>query len=242
MARPARLAGLLLALVAVIATAGGARAQGYDAGEVVVRLQALQEEVARLRGEVEELRFRQRQLEQALAAGGPAAPPPHAASAPPPSVPGVAPPVTAGGGTLGGGVPGPGTVLDQPDIPHGYDRGMALLQAGRWAEAEAELARFVEANPDDPRAPEAAFWAADTLFVRGDYAAAAAAFAGNYRTYGAEAPYAPDSLLKVAMALIEVGDRERACQTLDQLRQRHPDVGRALGAGIERERARAGCG
>lgn len=240
MIRIGLLLGLLLALAAVPA-GREASAQGYDAGEVVVRLQALQEEVARLRGEVEELRFRQRQLEQALADRGAAASSaPESFVAPPLTPPPAAP--TATGTTLGGGAPGPGTVIDQPDIPPGYDRGMALLQAGRWAEAEAELTRFVDADPDDPRAPEAAFWAADTLFVRGDYGAAAAAFAGNYRSFGPDAPYAPDSLLKVAMALIELGDRERACQTLDQLRQRHPDVGRALTAGIERARARAECG
>ncbi|MFP4360256.1 MAG: tetratricopeptide repeat protein [Alphaproteobacteria bacterium] len=157
------------------------------------------------------------------------------------------------GGTLGGAPAGPETVLDTPtlegepsrseDAPSSgsYDRGLALLQAGRYGDARAELEGFVAANAEDPRAPEAAFWAAETLFVEGEYAAAAAAFAENYRGFGPEAPRAPDSLLKVALALTELDDTNRACRTLEALELRHDDLSRSLAAAANRARERAGC-
>ncbi|TVQ38583.1 MAG: hypothetical protein EA356_02760 [Geminicoccaceae bacterium] len=239
--------GAVLGLAAAGGVAPPAAAQSMDAGEMVVRLQEMQEELARLRGEVEELRFRQRRLEEAMAAA-PATPPTAAPTtvAPPSPAPAPAPaPASPSlptvGGTLGGGPPTADTLLDQPDLPAGFDRGMAFAQAGRWAAARQEFDAFVAANPNDPRAPEAAFWSADSLFVEGEFGAAAAAFAANYRAFGADAPFAVDSLLKVAMSLIELGDRERACLTLDELVRRHRNLGRALEAGVARERARAGC-
>jgi len=161
---------------------------------------------------------------------------------------------TDGGGTLGGAPAGPETALDTPTLEGeptrsedaagsgSYDRGLALLQAGRYGDARAELEGFVAANPDDPRAPEAAFWAAETLFVEGEYAAAAAAFAENYRGFGPQAPRAPDSLLKVALALTEMGDTNRACRTLQALELRHDDLSRSLAAAANRARERADCG
>ena len=226
----------LLLAVALIALAQGARAQTGDAAQLVVRLQALEAELAQLRGEVEALGFRLRQLEGA----GPTAPAPSAANGVAPSAfgqPGPAPSAT----TLGGGAAGPETTLDRPALPPGFDLGMALLQAGRYTEARAELDRFVAANPEDPRAAEAAFWSAETVFVAGDYSAAAAAFAANYRTYGPDAPYAADTLLKVAMALTANGDQQRACLTLDELARRHTGLGRSLEAGVTRARERADC-
>jgi len=158
------------------------------------------------------------------------------------------------GGTLGGGTAGTDTVLDSPtlegeptrrdDAPSqgSHDRGLALLQAGRYGDARREFEGFVAANPDDPRAAEAAFWAAETLYVEGDYREAAAAFAENYRGFGPDAPRAPDSLLKVALSLIEIGDTDRACRTLEALELRHDDVSRSLEAAAGRAGERAGCG
>ncbi|MEO1091081.1 MAG: tetratricopeptide repeat protein [Pseudomonadota bacterium] len=235
--RTASAVAMIVLAVAVVAPS--AVAQAPNAAQLSVQLQQLQEEMARLRGEVEALRFRQQQLEQALGGGA-------TSGALAPSAPGSAgdPGLPAAGSTLGGAAAGAGTAIDRPvttPSAGGMDAGMDLLRAGRFNEARAELDRFVAANPSDPRAPEAAYWSAETLFVGGDYGAAASAFAANYRAYGADAPYAPESLLKVAQSLIELGDRERACTTLDELGRRHPDTGQSLQTAIQRDRTRAGC-
>jgi tol-pal system protein YbgF len=237
--------------------------------ELSIRLQILEDELRELRGELEVQRFRTRELQrqlnevreaQGLEPVSPAAPAaPGSAGDPARGGDGTA--TTArddrarqagDGGTLGDAPAGPETVLDTPtlegeptrrDAPAtgSYDRGLALLQAGRYGDARAELEGFVAANPEDPRAPEAAFWAAETLFVEGEYTAAAAAFAENYRGFGPEAPRAPDSLLKVALALTEMGDTNRACRTLQALELRHQELSRSLEAAANRARERAGC-
>jgi tol-pal system protein YbgF len=264
---PSRLAPALLGalVVAAMLAAVAAPARSQDespSAELSIRLQILEDELRQLRGELEVQRFRtrelQRQVDELRAAQGlePASPGAPAApgSAGDPARGGDGSATPDGGGTLGGGAAGAETVLDTPTLEGeptrrqqtpasgSYDRGLALLQAGRYADARAELDGFVAANPDDPRAPEAAFWAAETLFVEGEYAAAAAAFAENYRGFGPQAPRAPDSLLKVALALTEMGDTNRACRTLQALELRHDDLSRSLEAAANRARERAGCG
>ena len=81
--------------------------------------------------------------------------------------------------------------------------------------------------PDDPRASTASYWAGETYLFRKDYPTAASVFARNYRTYGQDAPRAPDNLLKLGIALAAMGDRDKACQTFAELAKRHP---KALGA------------
>lgn len=262
-----RLAVVLTAATVVLATAPAAAQSGEEGGaELSIRLQILEDELRELRGELEVQRFRTRELQrqvnelreaQGLEPASPAAP----------AAPGTADDPAFGGdgtrrddvaeagesGTLGGEAAGPDTVLDSPTLEGeptrrddgpdqgSYDRGLALLQAGRYGDARRELEGFVAANPDDARAPEAAFWAAETLFVEGEYEQAAAAFAENYRAFGAGAPRAPDSLLKVALALVEMGDTQRACRTLEALALRHGDVSRSLETAADRARERAGC-
>lgn len=245
-----RTASLALAFVLLALPATGQ--DDPRVAELILRLQTLEDELRDLRGQIETQRFRQRELEaqveRLLAAPAPASP----------AAPGTAgDPALGATGTLGGTPPGSATALDTPAVRGGdaqvgataavpatsFADGMALLQAGRYPDARAVLDRFVAANPDAENAPEAAFWSAETLFYEGRYETAAAAFAANYRAFGGDAPRAPDSLLKVAMALNQLGDGARACQTLDELQRVHgADLGRSLEAAARRERQRAGCG
>ena len=233
---------LLACTVLALALAPAAVAQERPGTvDIIIRLDALEDEIRSLRGQLEEQRHRTRQLEEELRRlqGG------RGLAAPAPAAPGgPGDPALGGDGTRSGSNPATSRAEAAP-APGGDDfaRGMALLQAGRYTEARAAFDAFVSASPDAPRAPEAAFWSAETLFVEGEHEAAAAAFAGNYRAFGADAPRAADSLLKVAMSLARMGDDARACQTLDELTRRHGDtLPRSLEAAVRRERERAGCG
>jgi tol-pal system protein YbgF len=123
----------------------------------------------------------------------------------------------------------------------GYDGALKLLQAGRWPEAEKAFQDFLENNPSDSRASAAAYWLGETYYFRKDYKNAAAAFARNYRTYGPEAPRAPDNLLKLGMSLRALGDREKACQTYAELAKRHPNAPMPVRQTLTRERSAAEC-
>ncbi|HFD15923.1 MAG TPA: tol-pal system protein YbgF [Rhodospirillales bacterium] len=122
-----------------------------------------------------------------------------------------------------------------------YEAALALLEAGNFDAAEKAFSRFLEDFPDHPKAASAAFWLGETFFFRQDYATAASVYARNYRTYGPEAPRAPDTLLKLGMALAAIGDRERACQTFAELERRYPRAPAPVRQALERERTAVGC-
>jgi tol-pal system protein YbgF len=123
-----------------------------------------------------------------------------------------------------------------------YDSAMELLRAGDYPSAERGLELFVDLNPDHPLASNAAYWMAETLYVRKNYAAAASGFARNYRTYGKDAPKAPDNLLKLGMSLFGLGEADKACVSYDELEKEFPNAPTHIVQALDRERARAGCG
>jgi tol-pal system protein YbgF len=205
-----------------------------------------------------------RDLDQRLLAleggnGGPRAAAAPDRSGPPPAPAGEAtagPEVAAGAeGTLGrvpqsalAGLPRPepGSIPPPPEIANlspqqQYDAAMQLLRAGDYAGAEGGLQLFLDLNPEHALAPNAAYWLAETYYVRKSYAAAAAAFARNYRVYGNGDTKAPDNLLKLGMSLGSLQETEKACRTYDELATEFPDAPAHIQQALVRERSRAGC-
>ncbi len=260
--RPVLHAIILLAAI-LLTLAGPAGAQNAPASStaLLARIQQLEEDLRRLTGRVEELEFAQRRLEarqgEGAATPGPGPSPPPASPAPtaaapeprptpgtPPAAAAVEPDAAARQGYVLGTLP-EGTLRDRPATPpaaDGYEAGLDFLQAARWAEAEQAFAAFVQENADDPRAPAASYWLGETYLLRKDYQTAAAVFARNYRTYGDGAPRAPDSLLKLGVALAALGEREKACQSFAELAKRHPNAPAPIRQELSRRRSAAGCG
>ncbi len=164
-------------------------------------------------------------------------------TAPPPARPGPPPaqaaPAPAQQQAARTGPTGPAPA--EPGAAGRWAAARELLQKGEWEAAEEALRRFVEDFPNDPNASTAAYWLGETFLVREDWQNAAATFARNYRTFGPEAPRAPDNLLKLGVALARLGDKEKACQTFAELDRRHPNASSAVRQALARERAAAGC-
>lgn len=137
-------------------------------------------------------------------------------------------------------IPPPANTRDLPPQQQ-YDAAMELLRAGDYAGAERGLQLFLDLNPNHVLAPNAAYWLAETLYVRKDYAAAAAAFARNYRTYGRNSAKASDNLLKLGMSLEGLGEREQACLSYSELNKEFPDAPVHIQQALARERTRAEC-
>ena len=123
-----------------------------------------------------------------------------------------------------------------------FNAALGLLQTGDYSAAAVAFDRWVGDFPEDPQAPVASFWLGEAQLANGDLANAAATFAANYRTFGAEAPRAADNLLKLGTALAAMGDTTRACQTFGEMDRRYRDAGSGLRQALERERRAAGCG
>jgi tol-pal system protein YbgF len=142
--------------------------------------------------------------------------------------------------------PDPGSIAPPPattSLPpqQQYDAAMQLLRAGDYAGAEGGLELFLELNPDHALASNAAYWLAETHYVRRSYAAAAAAFARNYRVYGKDDAKAPDNLLKLGMSLGGLEETDKACRTFEELTREFPSAPAHIQQAVARERGRAGC-
>ena len=87
----------------------------------------------------------------------------------------------------------------------------------------ARSASWSRAYPDDPLAGNAQYWIGETYYVRGQYKNAADAFLKGYKKYKSSEK-APDTLLKLGMALAELGQKDAACSTLNELETKYPEA------------------
>jgi TolA-binding protein len=76
--------------------------------------------------------------------------------------------------------------------------------------------------------------------VRGQYRAAAGAFLKGYQSY-AHSAKAPESLLKLAMSLQRLGQKDAACSSYGELSSKFPNAPAHVKSSAQVERQRAGC-
>jgi tol-pal system protein YbgF len=122
-----------------------------------------------------------------------------------------------------------------------YQAAVDLLQAGDYQGAQNGFELFLDLHPDHPLASNAAYWLGESHDVRQNFPAAAATFARNYRTYGKDAKKAPDNLLKLGMALTQMGDSDKACLSYDELDAAFPSPPDHVQNALPQARARAAC-
>ena len=97
-----------------------------------------------------------------------------------------------------------------------YQQGYGALLQKDYAGAEGAFRELVNAYPNDPLAGNAQYWIGETYYVRGQYKNAADAFLKGYKKYKSSEK-APDTLLKLGMALAELGQKDAACSTFNEL-------------------------
>jgi TolA-binding protein len=114
----------------------------------------------------------------------------------------------------------------------------AALARRDYAAAEA-AAREVIAKRG-PRAADAQFLLAQAEMGQRNYAQAAPDFYDAYNRNKAS-PRAPEALLGVANALVQLGDRPSACDALAKLRAEYPQPRADIREGELATRTRAGC-
>jgi tol-pal system protein YbgF len=121
-----------------------------------------------------------------------------------------------------------------------YNQGYGDLLQRDYGAAESAFAQVVHAYPDDPLAGKAQYWLGETYYVRGQYKNAADAFLKGYKKYKS-GEKAPDSLLKLGMALAELGQKDAACSTLKELGTKYPAAPGYLRDQGNSEWRKAGC-
>jgi TolA-binding protein len=235
---------------------GGAAPSGELLTQLLDRVGALEEELRRMRGRLDETEFRSRQLAQSVeklqgdvdfrfgqlegqgSGGG------------------------GGGGSSGSGSrsrggrtaaaePGPAAAPQPaataqpapPPAPRTPERtiaeGQAALNRRDYAAAET-AAREALAVRNSPRAADAQLLLADALAGKRDYAGAALAYNDAY-VRARSSPRAPDALLGLANSFTNLGHKREACDTLDDLRSNFPNLRSAQAERAADTRRRAGC-
>lgn len=134
----------------------------------------------------------------------------------------------------------PRTVLPEGDAQVQYNHAFRLLRQGDYTEAERALQAFLQVHPESALSANAMYWLGETHYVRNDYVVAARIFSETYQTFPA-GPKAADSLLKLGMALNNLGEQGTACTTFQELSRRFPNAPSNIKLLADRERQRAGC-
>jgi len=219
-----------------------AAAQRGDTVYVEDRLNQLQQTITMLTGQVEQLQYRNQQLQQQLEkmqadhdfrleqiekgrGGAPRPPSPAPSPAPaPPQAHAAAPP--AAGGAQGEQL---------------YHDAFKLLQDGDYAGAERAFKNFVQRNPNHALAGNAQYWLGETYYARRDYQNAMVSFAEGYKVYKAS-PKGPDNLLKLGITLAVLNKKQEACAVFSRFNQDYPRATDLQKRRVDQERQKNGCG
>ncbi len=102
-----------------------------------------------------------------------------------------------------------------------YRSALEALRAGRYAECEEQLRRFLTHHPDSDLADNAWFWIAESLFLRGRFQEAVEAYRQGIDRYPT-GNKTPDALYKLGTALASIGEARRALEVWQELVRRFP--------------------
>lgn len=228
----------LLAIAFLLPTAAGA--QRVDPVYVEDRFNQLQQSITLLTGQIEQLQYRNQQLQQQLEkmqadyefrleqvekGRGGAAPRPGGAQAAAPVAPKPAAPP-----------PAPAASGDQM-----YHDAMKKLQDGDNAGAERGFKAFLQSHPRHALAGNAQYWLGESYYARRDYQNAMTAFAEGYKIYKTS-PKGPDNLLKLGITLAVLGRKADACQIFTKFSQDYPRATDLQKRRVAQERQKNGCG
>lgn len=121
-----------------------------------------------------------------------------------------------------------------------YDQAFGLLRQANYEEAEKAFKDFIDNNPKDKLLDNAKYWHAETLYVRGKFAEAASGFADAFQQ-NQQGNKAPDSLLKLAMSLSALNKPADACTALTQLKTKYPNASTTVKTRAAEQRTKLKC-
>ena len=133
------------------------------------------------------------------------------------AAPAPQPPASSGSGTV--------VLGEQGD----FDRAKAAFDAGDMAAAATAFDTFIQTYPGGPFSADAHFYRGEALAAGSDWPRAARAYLDAF-TFDTDGPRAPGALLKLGLALSELGQSDEACLTLAEVPIRYPQSPAALDA------------
>jgi tol-pal system protein YbgF len=136
--------------------------------------------------------------------------------------------------------PPPAVAEAEPQPQQLYERAYGLLLQKDYGTAESTFEDFLKRHAGHALAGNAQYWLGETYYVRGQYRPAAAAFLKGYQDY-AKSQKAPESLLKLAMSLQRLGQKDAACSSYSEFATKFPNPPAHVRSLAQAERQRSGC-
>ncbi|GAB6053211.1 tol-pal system protein YbgF [Magnetospira thiophila] len=123
-----------------------------------------------------------------------------------------------------------------------YSYAFDLLRKTEYAQAEQALTAFIDkyGTTKEPLLGNAYYWLGETYYVRSDFVSAARTFLEGYQKHPLGSK-APDTLLKLGMALANLGKPKEACATFGKLLEEQTKASASLRGRAESEQRRTGC-
>lgn len=121
-----------------------------------------------------------------------------------------------------------------------YDQAFSLLRNADYDHAETAFKSFLSKYPKDKLIDNAKYWLGETYYARNQFDAAAVAFADAYQT-APKGSKAPDSLLKLGLALAGLKKTDDACTTLTEVNNRYPNASTSVKSHTTQEMKRLKC-
>jgi tol-pal system protein YbgF len=127
-----------------------------------------------------------------------------------------------------------------PEAHRLYDQAYGMLVARDFQGATDGFTEFLQRHGNDPLAGAAQYWLGQASFELGEYRKAADMFLKGYTNYP-RSEKAPESLLKLGIALKRLNEKNAACDSFAEFGRRFPQAPQALQQRAEQEKKRAGC-
>lgn len=107
------------------------------------------------------------------------------------------------------------------DVNALYQEGLTALKANDYTLAENNFTLILNRFATDKLAGNAQYWLGEVYYGKKDYAKSAVAFAKGYQNYKTS-PKGADSLLKLGMAMNQLGKKAEACTAFTSMKTEFP--------------------
>lgn len=121
-----------------------------------------------------------------------------------------------------------------------YESGMAAFKNGQFEAAEQHLRAYLDAHPKERLSPEAIFFLGESYFRRARVRDAAEQYL-KVSTDFPRASRAPESLVRLGLALEKLGAKEQACAAFGEVQRKYPSAPSNVRQSAERELKRVQC-
>jgi tol-pal system protein YbgF len=126
------------------------------------------------------------------------------------------------------------------DSKEQFKAAIAAYKAGQYADAEAQFKAYLDANKGAANTPDAVFYIGETYMQRGRPREAAE----QYLKVSTEYPksrIAPESMVRLGLALAKLGNTEQACAAFAEVGKRYPTASATVKKSADREIAAHRC-